>query len=74
MEFETVRKTFSPVEAALICSRLRAAGFDAEVVDELAALGTEGYSLATGGIRIHVPAPQGADARTFLASEEPLQP
>lgn len=34
-----------------------------------AALATEGYSLATGGVRVEVPEDQADEARAFLAAE-----
>jgi hypothetical protein len=72
MELVTVFQTFNPGEAQLIRSRLEAAGFDARVTHELAALSMEGYSMATGGVRVEVPADQADDARELIrAPEEP---
>ncbi len=47
-------------------SRLEAAGFHPFVADEAAALGTEGYALAIGGIRVQVPESEAVEARAFL--------
>jgi hypothetical protein len=69
MDFATVFTTFSSAEAQLIRSRLEAAGFFADVHNELAALSTEGYSSATGGIKVVVPEDQAADARALLDAE-----
>jgi hypothetical protein len=69
MELVAVFKTFSPVEAQLIRSRLDAAGFLADVQGELSALTTEGYSLTTGGIKVVVPADQAEEARALLDAE-----
>jgi hypothetical protein len=69
MDFTTVFTTFSPVEAQLIRSRLDAAGFEADVHNELAALSTEGYSMTTGGIKVVVPSDQATDARALLDAE-----
>lgn len=66
MDFVTIFKAFSPAEAQLVRSRLEAANFHPFVADELAALSTDGYSLATGGIRVQVPEAEAADAREFL--------
>ena len=55
MELVTVYTTFNPTEAQLTRSRLEAANFHPFVADELSALGIEGCSLATGGIRVQVP-------------------
>lgn len=68
MSLVTVSKAFSPAEAQLTRSRLEAAGFHAVVIGELAAMSMEGYSGATGGIRVQVPEAEAADAREFLAS------
>jgi len=69
MDFVTIFKAFSPAEAQLVRSRLDAAGFHPFVADELAALSMEGYSLATGGIRVQVPEPEGAEAKEFLQAQ-----
>jgi len=58
MEFATVFQTFNPGEAQLVRSRLEAAGFAAQVTHELSALSMDGYSMATGGIRVEVPTAQ----------------
>jgi hypothetical protein len=70
MELVTVFNTFNLGEAQLICSRLEAAGFNAQVTHELAALSMEGYSMATGGIRVQVPADQAAEARELISASE----
>jgi hypothetical protein len=66
MDFVTIFKAFSPAEAQLVRSRLEAASFHPFVADELSALSIDGYSLATGGIRVQVPEAEAADAREFL--------
>ena len=68
MDLVTVSRCFNPADAQLIRSRLEAAGFHAIVADELAALSMDGYSLATGGIRVQVPDSEAADAKEFLES------
>ncbi|HLX68170.1 MAG TPA: DUF2007 domain-containing protein [Verrucomicrobiae bacterium] len=68
MSLVTVSKAFSPAEAQLTRSRLEAAGFHAVVIGELAAMSMEGYSGATGGIRVQVPEAEADDAREFLTS------
>jgi len=72
MDFVTIFKAFSPAEAQLVRSRLEAASFHPFVADELSALSIDGYSLATGGIRVQVPEAEAADAREFL--ETPTAP
>jgi hypothetical protein len=62
----TIFSAFSPAEAQLVRSRLEAAGFHPFVADELSALSIDGYSMATGGIRVQVPETEAADAREFL--------
>ena len=51
----TVFTAFNPVQAQIVSTRLQTAGLDATVEGEAAALSMEGYSLATGGIRVQVP-------------------
>lgn len=53
----------------LIRSRLEAAGFLVSVRGLDAALATEGYSLATGGVRIEVPQDQAEEAKAFLEAQ-----
>ena len=65
----TVFNSFSPAEAQLIRSRLEAAGFHPEVINELAALSGEGYSMATGGIRVQVPYSEAVDVKELLDAE-----
>jgi len=66
MNLVTIFKAFNPIDAEMTRGRLEAAGFDAVVMGELAALSIEGYSLATGGIRVQVPEDQATEAREFL--------
>jgi hypothetical protein len=68
MNLVTVFKAFSPAEADLMRARLEIAGFHAVVMGELAAISIEGYSLATGGIRVQVLEEEAADAREFLGA------
>jgi hypothetical protein len=66
MDFATVMTAFNPADAQLTRSRLEAAGFHPFVLHENAALGTEGYALAIGGILVQVPEAEAADAKEFL--------
>jgi hypothetical protein len=66
MNLVTICKAFSPAEAELTRARLEANGFHAVVIGELAALSMEGYSGATGGIRVQVMENEAAEARQFL--------
>jgi Putative prokaryotic signal transducing protein len=70
MELVTVFRSFSPAEAQLVRSRLDAADIPAEVVNELAALSLDGYSLATGGILVQVPEAYAAEAKALIASAQ----
>lgn len=70
MSLVTIFKAFSPAEAQLVRSRLEAAGFHAVVIGEMAALSMEGYSVATGGIRVQVLESEAAEAREFLDASE----
>jgi hypothetical protein len=66
MNLVTIFKAFSPIEAELTRARLETAGFHAVVIGELAALSMDGYSMATGGIRVQVPDDEAVEAREFL--------
>jgi len=66
MDFATVFNALSPADAQLIRSRLEAAGFHPFVTGELSALSMDGYSLATGGIRVQVPEAEATEAKAFL--------
>lgn len=74
MALVTVSRALSPAEAQLTRSRLEAAGFHAVVTGELAALSMDGYSLATGGIRVQVPESEAGEATEFLAASRPATP
>jgi Putative prokaryotic signal transducing protein len=69
MDFATVFTAFNPADAHLVRSRLEAAGFHPFIANENSALGTEGYALAVGGIRVQVPEVEAAEAREFLKAE-----
>jgi len=66
MSLVTIFKAFSPIEAEMTRARLETAGFHAVVIGDLAAMSMEGYSVATGGIRVQVPEDEAAEAREFL--------
>ena len=70
MSLVTIFKAFNPADAHLVRSRLDAAGFQAIVADELAALSMDGYAMATGGIRVPVPSEEAEEARAFLDAGE----
>ena len=70
MTWITVFKAFSPAQAHIIRSRLETAGFHAKVDHELSALSNEGYSMATGGIRVKVPDHEAKEARDLITAEE----
>jgi hypothetical protein len=71
MELVTVFKAFNPLDAQLIRSRLEAAGLQATVTHELAALSLDGYAQAAGGILVQVPAEEAAEARELIAAKDP---
>ena len=70
MSLVTIFKAFNPADAQLARSRLEAAGFQAIVADELAALSMDGYAMAIGGIRVQVPSEEAEEAEAFLAAED----
>ena len=65
---KTIYTTFQPAQAHVIGSCLEAAGYHPEILNELAALCTDGYSLATGGIHVAVPDEEATDARALIDS------
>ena len=69
MELKTVFSTFSSAEANLVRGRLEVAGFQAFIHGEIAGMNFEGYTAATGGIRIQVPEDQFAEARALVEAE-----
>lgn len=69
MSLVTIFKAFSSAEAHLTRARLETAGFHAVVIGELAGISMEGYTQATGGIRVQVPEGEAVEARAFLDSE-----
>ncbi|MEO8428919.1 MAG: DUF2007 domain-containing protein [Verrucomicrobiota bacterium] len=71
MSLVTVFRAFSPAEAQLVRSRLDAANIPAVVNHELAALSMDGYSMATGGILVQVPAEEAIAARELLDAPPP---
>lgn len=70
MSLVTISTAFNPADAQLTRSRLEAAGFQAIVADELAALSMDGYAMATGGIRVQVPSEEAEEAKAFLAADD----
>ena len=70
MDRVTVFTAFNPVQAQIVSTRLQTAGLDATVEGEAAALSMEGYSLATGGIRVQVPSAQETVARRLIEADE----
>jgi hypothetical protein len=68
MKMTTIFSGFNPADAQLVRSRLEAAGFDPFIPNENSALGTEGYAMAVGGIRVQVPEDQVEFAREFLTA------
>ena len=71
METVVVYRTFSAADAHLVRSLLQSSDIPAEVVGELASLSMEGYSLATGGIRVVVPGEFEEEARAIIADQLP---
>lgn len=73
MQLVTVFKTFNPAEAQLVRSRLEVAGYQAEVAHELASMGLDPSSMATGGILVQVPDDQAEDARSLVTAGPPTE-
>ena len=74
MDRVTVFTAFNPVQAQIVCGRLKTAGLDATVEGEAAALSMEGYSLATEGIRVQVPSAQETEALRLIEVDEENKP
>ena len=70
MRLVEVYNTFSPADAHLVCSSLQSEGFGARVTNEIPALTLEGYSLASGGVRVVVPEEEYEEARAFIEAHE----
>jgi hypothetical protein len=70
MEPVVVYRTFSIADAHVVRASLESAGFHAEVIDELASLSMEGYSMATGGVRVMVPGEEAEEARALIESTQ----
>ena len=68
MSLETVFSSFSSAEAQMVSARLEAAGFHPIVTDEIASMSMDGYSMATGGIRVNVPKQEMHPARALVES------
>ena len=69
MRLVEVYNAFSPADAHLVCSSLQSAGFNATVTNEIPALTLEGYSLASGGVRVVVPEDEFEEARAFVVEQ-----
>ena len=74
MDRVTVFSSFSEPESQLVCARLRTDELEATGEGEAAAFSMEGYSLATGGIRVQVPENEHDDARALIKSVESDEP
>lgn len=70
----TIFRAFNPAQAHLVHSRLEAAGFHPDIVNELSALSIEGYALSVGGILVQVPDEECAEAKIFLTESTDLPP
>lgn len=70
MNLVEVYKSFSPADAHLICSALQSAEIPAQVTNEISSLSLEGYALASGGIRVVVPAEYFEEARAIIENRE----
>ena len=74
MNFITVFQTFSLAEAQIVRGRLETDGFHPEVVNEIAAVSMDGYSMAVGGVLIQVPEAEGVAAREVIEASENSTP
>jgi hypothetical protein len=55
-----------PIEAMIVCGRLRAEGIEAQIVDQHTVLAYWQLRQALGGVKVKVPFPQLAEARDSL--------
>lgn len=65
MDFATIYQSFNESDALLVRSRLEAAGFEAHIVNAIAAA-TTAAPITTGGVWVQVPAERAEEARQFL--------
>ncbi len=70
MDRAIVFNSLNPATAELICSRLLAAGFHAEVEHELSATSATGWTLGAGGVRVAVPSSEAVEARALIDSAD----
>jgi hypothetical protein len=68
MEPVVVYRTFNIADAHVVRASLESAGFHPEVINEIASLTMEGYSMAGGGVRVLVPSEEAEDALALIAS------
>jgi hypothetical protein len=68
MSLSVIFSSFSSAEIQLVKARLLTAGFHPVVTDEIASLSMDGYSMATGGIRLQVPDTESQQARQLVES------
>ncbi len=68
MKLVTVFRAFNPMQAQVVRAQLDSAGLHPSVAHEIAALCTEGYSMAVGGIEVQVPENEAEDARALIAT------
>ena len=69
MKMVEAYRSFDAIDANLVCSMLCAAGLRAAVQNEIATLSLEGYSVASGGIRVMVPENEYDAARELIEHE-----
>jgi Putative prokaryotic signal transducing protein len=62
-----VASYLDPLEAYIVCGRLRAEGIEAEIADDQTSLANWEWRQAIGGTKIRVPEAQWADARALIA-------
>jgi hypothetical protein len=67
MDFSTVYRSFNEADAMMVQSRLEAAGFEAHIVNDIAAA-TTAAPITTGGVWVQVSADRAEEALQFLAA------
>ncbi|MBI5385691.1 MAG: DUF2007 domain-containing protein [Verrucomicrobia bacterium] len=68
MDMVTVFQTFSIAEAQVVRSRLEASEMHPTLLNEVASVSIDGYTMSTGGVRVQVPDDEAVAARQLIES------
>lgn len=74
MNLITIYTALSSTEAHLVSSRLEAAGFHPEILNDIAAATLGTYAYTPAGLPVQVPETEATEAKEFLDSSITLDP